>query len=340
MKKRKIVISTLILLIFLLGLSCQATSFGKTPTPTPDTNATVNAAVAATDNAETVIQSTVDSAVSATITALPPFPSPTPVDTDILSEEELATAVDESVQEANNACQQSSDYSDQATNDDTLTYEEAAELAYYYGVSQAEIEEALYLAELYLDLYYDLAEDTVELLTIIVEDLDELASYTSEALETLDTVINTLAEGGIVSDELIASLSEHSNRIEEYAGTLEPEFAQWLDGLKGSLENRANQYINLEPDQVAGDRLAALDITRDFVNAINLSLGDGILSQNELFNIAQLGANASASINQFGGPQLQNLSGNINALTGQLARGELPQARTGAGELSSLIPRR
>ena len=125
------------------------------------------------------------------------------------------------MQEANNACQQSSDYSDQATNDDTLTYEEAAELAYYYGVSQAEIEEALYLAELYLDLYYDLAEDTVELLTIIVEDLDELASYTSEALETLDTVINTLAEGSIVSDELIASLSEHSNRIEEYTGTLE-----------------------------------------------------------------------------------------------------------------------
>jgi len=340
MKRKKITIYALMILVFIISIACQATTFGKSPTATVDLNATVNAAVAATENAETMIKTTVDSAVLATITAMPPHPSPTPVNSDDLSEEDLADEVNNAVTEANNASQQSSNYTDQATSDNTLTYQEAYEMAYYYGLSQAEIEEALYLAELYLSLYYELAEDTVELLTIVVEDLEQLASTTSEALNSVENIIQVLEDGQIIDTELIKSLSDYNDLIGNQIIDLDIKSNEWIDTLKGSFELRASEFINLEANQIAGDRIGALNIARDYINSINSSLSDGILSREELFSIAQLGANASASINQFGGPQLNNISGNINNLTGQLARGQLPQAKSSVGELSNLIPRR
>ena len=67
------------------------------------------------------------------------------------------------------------------------------------------------------------------------------------------------------------------------------------------------------------------------------SLADNTISSAELANIAQLGANASASLNAQGGPQLQQLSGSINDITAQLARGQAPQAQANLGNLEASL---
>jgi hypothetical protein len=71
--------------------------------------------------------------------------------------------------------------------------------------------------------------------------------------------------------------------------------------------------------------------------ATDRALDDDRISQTELADIAQLGANASAGLNAHGGPQLQRLAGSINDITGQIARGQMPQARANVGNLEASL---
>jgi hypothetical protein len=75
----------------------------------------------------------------------------------------------------------------------------------------------------------------------------------------------------------------------------------------------------------------------DYVDAIHGALVDNSLSQSELANIALLGANAVAGLSAYGGPQLQQLAGSINDLTGQLARGQVPTALANLGSLENAL---
>jgi hypothetical protein len=67
---------------------------------------------------------------------------------------------------------------------------------------------------------------------------------------------------------------------------------------------------------------------------------DQKISPQELAAIAQLGANAAAGLQNNGGPKLQGLSANINDITGQLARGQVPQAAAGLGALEGALGKR
>jgi len=68
-----------------------------------------------------------------------------------------------------------------------------------------------------------------------------------------------------------------------------------------------------------------------FVDAAKSAMGDNKISFSELSNLAQLGANAQAGLQQFGrggaGPDLSQFSGKFSEITTQLARGQMPQAR-------------
>lgn len=55
-------------------------------------------------------------------------------------------------------------------------------------------------------------------------------------------------------------------------------------------------------------------------------MADKKISPDEFSKIAQLGVKAKGSLQAGGGPELQGLSGSIDKLTSQLARGEWPAA--------------
>jgi hypothetical protein len=93
-----------------------------------------------------------------------------------------------------------------------------------------------------------------------------------------------------------------------------------------------------QPTQIASDRLGAIQSAITYVETTRSGLADGVVSAGELSSIAQAGANASASIQAHGGPQLQGVAGSIDGLTAQIARGELPQAKGGLDSIEASLP--
>jgi len=60
----------------------------------------------------------------------------------------------------------------------------------------------------------------------------------------------------------------------------------------------------------------------NYVDAARQAMGDNKITKADLIKIAQLGANASASLKAQGGPALQQASGSSDKLTGSFVRAE------------------
>ena len=178
------------------GLACETME----ATVTPDIQATVEGAVAATATAQAGLQATVGTAVQATITAVP-SPTPPP-DVETMSEEELAALVDEAVTEAVEATEQSSTAATEAAADDVVTPEEVDELAIYVSDAEAAIEYAAELAAIYDDLYGELATETVALLTDVEDDLALLAESAAAMTELLVDMETSLEQGVEITEDL------------------------------------------------------------------------------------------------------------------------------------------
>ena len=344
MENKGIKIITVLMLISLLFSACnvpQAAPAAVEPTtpsePTADIQATVDADIAATSTAQAQMQEAIDEAVVATITAMPTQSPPPP---DEISEEELAQMVDEAVNEAMYYSNELETATTESTSDDVLTEDELEMLMSYYGLSQSEIEYALMLAEMYLELYYDLGEETVDLLYMVVEDLEDLSSMSDEAMELIYIMENIAANGGTVTPEDIAALLEYSQQYGDLQTILENQSGEWVTALQGDLAVRAEEYLQMQPDQVAGNRLEALTMASEYVTSVRDALGDGVLSNSELGSIAQLGANVGASFESLNLPNSSNIAGSIDGITTNLARGQLPTASANLGQLEGLIGRR
>ena len=106
------------------------------------------------------------------------------------------------------------------------------------------------------------------------------------------------------------------------------------------VSTRAAEIGNLEPDQIAANRFEALSFAPEDINEARSALADGVVSPDELLNLAQRGANASASLDQYGLGELGNLSVNIQGLTGQLAAGQVENALNTLNDLESMLPNR
>lgn len=85
----------------------------------------------------------------------------------------------------------------------------------------------------------------------------------------------------------------------------------------------------LPPSQVAADLPGTIQMVRAFAESGQQMTADGQVSGTELPALAQLAANANASVNAHGGAQWQQLSDSIGHIAGQLARGEVVQAQNG-----------
>ncbi|MBI9049560.1 MAG: hypothetical protein JEZ00_09080 [Anaerolineaceae bacterium] len=307
------------------------------PSATMDIQATIDAGIASTSTAQAMMQEAIDQAVVATITAMPTPEMPA---SEELSEEELAQMIDEAVNEALYYSNEVESATTSSTSDDVLTEDELEMLMSYYGVSQSEIEYALMLAEMYLELYYELGEETVDLLYIVVEDLEDLYAMSEDAMELVYVLENVAANGGAITAEDIAAVIEYSQQFEDIKPMLEDLSGEWLTALQGDLTTRADEYLQLQADQVAGNRIEALAMAGDYITSVRSALGDGVLSNSELNGIAQMGANVGASFNALNLPNNSTISGSINDITGNLARGQIPQASANIGQLEGLIGRR
>lgn len=320
--------------------------------------ATVDAAVGATQAVEVGLAATADAAAEATKaaeatgsaeaaptatntlvvqeppTTVPIEEPPTPtVDTSTLSEEELAALIDEAVAEAVAATEEATTAVDAAASDSTITVDETVTVE----VALAGAEEAIALAEALIVAYYDIygayASETIYALGEIEDDLNTIA-------EGIELMMQILEQGDEVASAAIEQILAAAQAADVSIAEIQAQSEGWLEALQIERGNRATAALAVQPTEIATDRQGAIQSTLAYIETVRSSLADNVISQGELSAIALAGANATASLGAQGGPQLQNLTGSIDALTGQIARGQLPQAKGSLGALEASVPRR
>jgi len=320
------------------------------PPPTPDTQATVNAAVAATSTTQANMQATVDAAVAATRVSAPtpaatlaPMPTlmATPsVEYVTMTEEELAVLIDQAVADALAASQQCSTATTQAASDDVITQDELAAMDIYVVDAEQAIAYAEQLITAYYGYYGELATETIVLLQALEQDLSALAQNTAEINATLQAIEQDMEAGLALAEENIAKLEAAAQNISADITNFQTQTQNWFSDFQAELEKRAANVLAVQPNQIAADRQAAIQMAFDYLDAGRKALEDNKITPVELADIAQKGANATAGLNTQGGPQLQQASGRINEITGQMARGQLPQAKTGLGSFEAALGQR
>jgi hypothetical protein len=354
------------ILLPLLG-ACSSAA----PTVTPglseqDVAATVDAAIQATSAAEASLSATVDAAVQATSavseaqvtstippaptevpTAPPPLPAPTeaapapppaqaptpePVDATTMSEEELAALIDAAVAEALAASEAASTTTSDATSDGTISADETVSIEIALDNADEALALAEYLITLYADVYGEYASETLALLLEIEEDLQTIAQASVEMSALLET-------GSEAATAAIAQLEAALVAMDANVAAVQAQAQGWLELLQVELENRSAAALTAQASEIASNRAEAIQSALSYAETVRAALADSYVSQGELAAIAQANANAMASLLAQGGPQLQSLTGSIEALTAQVARGQWPQAQLNLGALESSLPR-
>ncbi len=356
MKTRTIITLVLCILVVIPVAGCASRPTRAQPTtPTENVAATVGAAVEATRLAEESQSATIEAAVAQTQTAVAP-PSPTaipeeqptalPTETALpssedyvtMTEEELATLIDQTVNEAVAATLEASETAETSTADGTLTAEEVETIE----VTLAEAEAAIALAEeliyAYTDLYVELAEETL----IVLQEVEQLLIETTELVVALTDLVydvdDMLTQGIALSEETISELVALAEAAGANAAAIEAQATGWLEALQAELEARAIAALALQPTEIATDRKGAIQSAYGYIEAVNAALMDSKISQQELAAIAQAGANASASLQAYGGPQLQDLAASLNDITAMIAQGQLPDIQGLIATLQSSLP--
>jgi hypothetical protein len=315
--------------------SAAQASTQATAETAPGTQATIDAAVAATSTAQADLQATVDAAAAATRAA---EPESTPAAEYVaMSEEELATLIDQAVNEATAASQQYSTAATEAAADDALTAEEIDELQIYVSGAEEAIALAEELIEAYDDLYGELAAETLDLSVALEEDLSVLAENAAAMEALLEKVDTALQQGEQLAQATIAQLQTAAQKTSANAAQIQAQAHTRIEQHQGGLQDRVAGVLAVQPDDVAADPQAALQGAFEYVDTVRQALGDDKVSDAELAQIAQLGANASAGLSVQGGPRLQPLLATIDDITGQVACGELAQATASLQRLEALL---
>lgn len=325
---KKILVSITVLTCVVIVVSCGGA-------PTPDTQATVDAAVAATNEAEATQQAAIEVTVQPTAVA---EPTPTQeVDYATKSEEELAAAIDTAVDDATTTTQESSTTAAEATADGTLTQEEVEAI----NLCLAEAEEAILFAEeliwLYYDLYGELANETLLLLEAIDQDLAALAVEVTALANALEAVDAALQQGLTLAGETIDQIEAAAESVGINAVAAQEQARGLIESVQAEIEDRAVNALAVQPNLVPGTRQEAIQSAVGYVATVRQALTDERITAEELADIAQIGANAAAGLSTQGGDRFQSLSVSIDSITAQLARGQALQAQAALGEIEAIL---
>lgn len=299
-----------------------------------DLDTQVQTAIVQTAQAETTFQAAVNQAVEATVIAMPAPPTPQPpVDPYTLTEEELATLIDASVEEAASASVEASTVTTQATSDGVYTEQEVYDTVYCVYDAEAAIAYAEELLYLYYDLYGDYASEALDLLYVVEEDLDELATAMAE-IEAI------LSQGAETASAAIEQINTTQESVQVKADEVRAKAQEFKEKLPAALQERENKFASLAPTQIASDRDGALLQVYAYLDSVKSAFADRKISPDELGQIAQLAVNAQASIDQGGGPLLKNFGSNIDGITRDITRGDWPTAQRDASGFEASLPSR
>ena len=255
----------------------------------------------------------------------PSASTPPPVAVASLSEEDAAKAVDQSVQEASAAVTTADQTAQDAASDGDLSAEEQAAVAQTVADAEALVASASETTAAYEEAYAAATGELTGELEAVTAELDTLNAGLDEALIYLET-------GQAAAQQVSAQLAAAAN-----AGAhVQDAAAAWATGLSDLLEKRAREAAEAAPTEVAGTRLGAVSSLRDYLDSVRGALENG-LTQQGISAVSQAGANAAASLEAAGGA-LAGLSGQVEALTTQLARGDVPGARKALPQLEQAIP--
>ncbi|MFZ1755233.1 MAG: hypothetical protein WBO46_19610 [Caldilineaceae bacterium] len=366
-------IFVLSLLLFLLA----ACGRGRDINNTPNVEATVAAAVQATAVAQTQMQVSVDAAVQATTVAqnasaaLTPTPTPvvitttetvTEIVTEIvyvpqdvyvtMSEDELEALIDEAVAQAVAATEASAEAAAAATSDAVVTSQEVESVEVYVHLAEETIAYAEEVLATYGQLYTDSSAEMVAALNGIQQELATLNDSAASIATSLAEISTSLEAGLALAEESIAQLESAAIAAQATADQVQAQAVVWQAAVQAQVaqaqtaqaafQNQAADFAaliqDIQPQQMAADLPASLQMVRSFAEVAQHSLADGQIDQNEILAIAQAGANASAGLQRFGGPQMQGMSGSIDTITSALARNDLPAAQQGLDGLNRQMP--
>lgn len=302
------------------------------PAATPSTEDAISTAIAGTQQAQALAQATVNAAA---LTAIPATPTSGPtVEYVALTEEELAALIDQAVAEAIAATEQTATAVTTSTSDDLVTSEEVVYVYDYYYTAEYYVEYAEGLLNEYYNLYAELAEEMIVELNSIEAELAQMNDTLSSIDSSLQQISTTLEQGLAVAEETIHQLETAAQSAQTNAQELKAQAQDMMSQLQLDQEGRLQDLSQIQPNQIPTDRLNSLQTAFEFLDVANLAMGDDKLSRAELTNLAQLGANAQAGFQNFGGnggitggPDLSQFTGSFNQITTQLARGQMPQAR-------------
>ncbi len=338
MKAKSSVAIVLALFAIFSLIGCQGKS-------TPDTAATVSAAVNATTAAQANMQATVDAAVQATTAAQPTAtgavptlaaatPKPAgpaataapPVNYVAMTEQDLAALIDQSVEAAVAATTAATTAETTAASDGTLTTEEVAAMLAAATTAQSEIDQAMALAQAYYGLYADVSSETLATLQAIEQDLNSMS-------QSMAQMTQILSEGQATAQAALVQLQAAAAQASSTAQTIQTKVQNWSGAVKAEIDQRANTALNVKPTNVPTDLKGTAQSVSTYISAVHSALGDNKITKTELNTISLDGANAVAGLNAHGGSQFQGLSGSINNVTNQIARGETQNAKSSLGGL-------
>ncbi len=356
----KLIPVMMIAILISTSIACSFSSLAAptvAPTATLDSQATIDAAIAATSAAQVNMQATVDASVAATSTAaavlvvntptipapavIPPTATPVPpVDAVTLSEEELQAMIDQAVTEAVAASTQASSSTTEYATDDSLTYAEIEAMYVYIYAAEQALAYADELIEAYYGIYGELAYETVDYLLQVEDDLEAIASSLETMSSTVEAAETALQQGAAIASETIDQLATTAETVQSHMPQTQAMEQNWSQNATIGRENRANQLAQIQPDNVPTDLTTTIRDAFTFVDTVRGALDDNKLNRDELNLIAQLSANVSAGFNRHGGIKMQGFSGRTTDITGQLARGQFPQARNGLGNFEASLGQR
>lgn len=290
----------------------------------------VNTAIAGTQIAEALAQATVNASA---LTAMPSTPTPGPtIEYVTLTEEELAALIDEAVAEAIAATEQTGTTVYSVTEDNTVTAEEVEYIYGYYYYADYYVAYAEDLIAEYYALYSDLAYEMIAELDAVEAELNQMNETLGSIDQSLQQISSTLEQGLALADETISQLETAAQSAQTNAEELKANAQDMMTVLQADQQGRLEQISQIQPDNIPADKLSALQTAFSFLDFAKGALGDNKLTRDELLGLAQLGRNAQAGFQQFGGadaigPDLTQFAGKFDEINQQFARGEISRGR-------------
>lgn len=335
--KKVALCTVLVLLTFMMLVGC-AEPDEPAASATPDVSATVSAAIAATAEFDAQLEAVVATEVASSVdTAVDETVAETFDVYSAQTEEALAQMIETAVEEAVLATESYATTTVTATADDQVTATEVQTIEVTVQTAETAVAEAEALIETYYALYGDLAQQTLDELAVIEDELAAIATGINEMNETLIAINDTLNAGLTLAEDTITQLENSAASASASAQAAYAEAQTWVQAVQGEAQARLTAVQQMQPTNIASNQAELMAQATTYLETVGSVTADSVVSQAELQQVAQLSANVSASMQAVGGPQSQELASGFNQLTQQLAAGNMTQAQLNISNLQAQL---